>query len=90
MMPDALKALVEGDRIRWLDASETLFPPGQPVEALIVPAHDRDIESSALERGERRVAALRKLMGLQAFSSIADPGAWQRETRDDRELPGRE
>lgn len=34
--------------------------------------------------------AIRNLQKLNAFSSIKDPVAWQREIRKDRPLPGRE
>jgi len=39
---------------------------------------------------EGALAALRKLRELGAFKEIADPVAWQRESRKDRPLPGRD
>lgn len=33
---------------------------------------------------------IRKLQDINAFSSIKDPSAWQREIRKDRPLPGRD
>lgn len=35
-------------------------------------------------------AAFAELERLGTFADIADPGAWQREIRRDRPLPGRE
>lgn len=34
--------------------------------------------------------AIRNLQKVHAFSDIKDPGAWQREIRKDRPLPGRD
>lgn len=41
------------------------------------------------ERGQRIKAAFHTLAALNAFADIADPAAWQREIRQDRQLPGR-
>jgi hypothetical protein len=41
------------------------------------------------ERGKRIKAAFQRLAKMKAFSEIADPVQWQRETRRDRSLPGR-
>ena len=88
-MLTTLKAMVNGDRIQWLEASEQCFPASQPVAALITPLHESG-SLSAEQRAERRLAALKKLASINAFSTIGDPQEWQRETRADRELPGRE
>ena len=40
------------------------------------------------ERGQRMAEILEKLARSQAFAGI-DPVAWQRDVRQDRELPGR-
>ena len=39
---------------------------------------------------ERRKAALAEIRRLNPFRDITDPVAWQRETREDRPLPGRD
>jgi len=84
-----LKAVVNGDRIQWLEASEQSFPASQPIEALITPLQDQPALISPEQKAERRVAALKKLVSISAFSSIGDPQEWQRDSRADRELPGR-
>lgn len=89
-MLTTLKATVQGDRIQWLEDSEGVFPPSRLVQALITPLEEPPAAATLDERSQRRVAALKKLASLTAFSSIPDPGAWQREARADRELPGRE
>jgi hypothetical protein len=85
-----LKAVVHGDKIRWQEAAESVLPTDAPVDVLvtILEAHPNWI--SADEQGRRRVVALQKLVGLNAFSGITDPGQWQAEAREDRELPARE
>ncbi len=42
-----------------------------------------------LKRGERIKDLLNQLAKTKAFSDITDPVAWQRNTREDRPLPGR-
>ena len=47
-------------------------------------------EDDTVARGEKMAEALAKLAAVNAFSEIEDPARWQRETRQDRILPGRE
>ncbi|MBI5385741.1 MAG: hypothetical protein HZA90_13765 [Verrucomicrobia bacterium] len=89
-MLTTLKATVQGDRIQWLEDSEGVFPASRLVQALITPLEEPPVAATPDERSQRRVAALKKLASLNAFSSIQDPVAWQHEVRSDRELPGRE
>jgi hypothetical protein len=89
-MVRTLKAVVSGDRIKWLEASEQSFPVSHSVEALITPLHEQPQSLSAEKQAERRLAALKKLASINAFSTVADPEAWQRDIRADRKLPGRE
>lgn len=89
-MLTTLKATVQGDRIRWLEDSEGAFPPTRLIQALITPLEEPSASPSSAERSQRRVIALKKLAGANAFCGIEDPLAWQRESRTERELPGRE
>ena len=89
-MLTTLKAVVHGDRIEWLEASEDAFPPAQSVTALITPLQPRvDKAASSGQRVERRLAALKSLASINAFSGVSAPDRWQREIREDRDLPGR-
>lgn len=38
----------------------------------------------------RRVAAMEKIRSLNPYRDIVDPVAWQRESREERPLPGRD
>ena len=88
-MLTTLKAVVHGDRIQWLEASEQTFPAEHPVVALITPLQEQAPAVPDQQRAERRLAALKNLASINAFSGIPDPLEWQREARNDRELPGR-
>ncbi|MCX6917651.1 MAG: hypothetical protein NT167_32220 [Verrucomicrobia bacterium] len=88
-MLTTLKAVVQGDRIQWLEASEQTFPAAHPIAALITPLYEQTAGTPEKLRAERRLAALKKLASINAFSGIPDPLEWQREARNDRELPGR-
>lgn len=87
-MLTTLKATVEGDKLHWLESPHDL-PANQPVPVLVTILNGGG-EASAAEQARRRVAVLQKLAALNALSGIEDPTKWQRETRSDRELPGRE
>jgi hypothetical protein len=84
-----LKATVEGDKLRWQESPDGLLPANRPVPVLVTILNGKG-EASAAEQGRRRVTVLQKLAALNALSKIPDPAKWQREIRDDRELPGRE
>lgn len=88
-MLTTLKATVEGDKLCWQESPDGLLPANQPVPVLVTILNGKS-EVSAAEHGHRRVAVLHKLAALNALSKIPDPAKWQREAREDRELPGRE
>jgi hypothetical protein len=84
-----LRAVINGDSIQWLEASEQCFPASHPVEALITPLQEQPTSPSDEQRAERRLSALKKLVSINAFATVEDPQEWQRAIRADRELPGR-
>lgn len=89
-MLNTLKAVVRGDRIDWQERVDNIVSPSQPVEVLVTILENRPAGRSPEEQGRRRVAALRKLAARNAFAAMPDPAQWERETREDRGLPGRE
>lgn len=52
-------------------------------------ASQTDLRASP-EMLRQRAEAFEKLRRLNPFRELADPGAWQREIRKDRPLPGRD
>jgi hypothetical protein len=88
-MLTTLKATVEGDKLHWQEAPGDALPANQPVEVLVTILNGQGDGDSAAAHGRRRVAALQKLVALNGLSGISDPVQWQRELREDRDLPGR-
>ena len=62
------------------------LPDGAQVEVTIT---DTDGSAAGAAMARKRVAALQKLAASGGISSISDPEDWQRQSRVDRELPGR-
>lgn len=86
MTAQTYRAVLRGDRVDWIDP-----PPQRGAETevqitLLQPESDEERRA----RGQRAAAALERLAAAGAFDGIEDPVAWQRETRQDRVLPGRE
>ncbi len=81
------KALLRGDRLEWLGETPesqtdaplrvhvTVLEPEPPVEMLA--------------RGHAMAAVLEQLATRRTFAAITDPVRWQRELRQERNLPGR-
>ena len=78
------EGVLEDDRVRWAgnDMPATDRPLGVHVTVL-------EEENERNERGPRMANALAKLAASGAFSEMEDPSEWQRETRQERPLPGR-
>ena len=90
-MLNTYKAILKGDRLEWSGEAPELTPEDRPVavhvtildeEGVLVPKH--------LSQGQCMAAALEQLAATHALADIADPVAWERETRQDRTLPDRD
>ncbi len=81
----AYRAVLYGNQVRWIDT-----PPKRtrPTEIQVI-FRGEGIRALPAERGPAMAAALEKLARAGTFAALADPIAWQRETRQDRTLPGR-
>ena len=82
-MQRTYEAILSNDRVDWTGEA-----PNQkkPLRVQVTILEDTP---PAQDRGRRMAEALKKLAEIDAFSSIADPVAWQREMRRERSLPGR-
>jgi antitoxin (DNA-binding transcriptional repressor) of toxin-antitoxin stability system len=80
-LPLLLAEVDQDDEIVLTDAHHPI--------AKIIKLEAKTMES-AQERGAKAAALLEQLAQRNTFSEIVDPVAWQRETRQDRQLPGRE
>jgi hypothetical protein len=79
------RAILNGNQIIWVDK-----PPRQikGVEVRITLLR-KTASASKTERGQAMALALAGLAKANALTSIADPVVWQREIRQDRDLPNR-
>ncbi len=82
-MPMTYRALLKGNQLEWQDEA-----PAQAQEQ-VVPVQVTLLERDATVQGERMAAALEKLAALRTFADEDDPAAWERNGRQERELPGR-
>ena len=79
------KAVLRGDHVEWIDDPPT---PPRPVPVHITLLED--IAENPVSRGQEMARLLEAMAQAGGLSGIPDPLAWQRETRQDRPLPGRE
>jgi hypothetical protein len=87
MIAHTYRAVLDGDRVEWIDAPPQ--PQGRTQVEITLVRSETDSERRA--RGRRMAQALQRVAEAGgAFSQIEDPVAWQREIRQDRPLPGRE
>ncbi len=71
------------DLLEWSEGVPQHLAEDRPVKVSVT-----ILEASA-GQGERMADALEKLAQLNVASAITDPAAWEREQREDRDLPGR-
>jgi hypothetical protein len=85
-MLETYPAILRGNRLEWSGDGPGHLPPDQGVRV-----HVTILEKVAdtAERGRRMAAALEELAAIRALKDVTDPAAWERETRQDRPLPGR-
>jgi hypothetical protein len=83
LMLQTYKAILEGNSIKWLAESPVQTEATQVlVTVLSAPKKVSD--------GQAIAALLRQFAQLNQPLSFGDPLEWQKETRTDRVLPGRE
>jgi hypothetical protein len=87
-MPNTYKALLKGDRLEWVEEPPQELRSGQPLTVSVSVVQQPSDSPKA--RGRRMAEALEKLAEINALPDIPHPEAWERETREDRPLPGRD
>ena len=83
-MSAAYRAILHGDRLEW-----TGERPAHPEQGLAVEVTVLGSETSAGD-GLAMAASLEALARSGTFRDVSDPVRWQRETRGERPLPGRD
>ena len=83
-MSKTYKAILHGSTLEWVGEKPALIVEGQEVQVTVwETADNRPSKAQAVQ-------ALRDLAARGGISSFGDALEWQRETRRDRALPGRE
>ncbi|MBW4565411.1 MAG: hypothetical protein KME32_30870 [Mojavia pulchra JT2-VF2] len=83
-MPKTYKAWLKGSRLEWIDEVPK-FGEQQIQVHVTFPDNETALETKS--RGRRMAEILNNLATSEAPN--IDPVVWQRETRQDRSLPGR-
>jgi len=86
-MLQTFRATLRGDSLEWEEEVQCLSRDDAGVQVLVTILEEEPMQEKN-GRGQRMAAVLEKLAQAQAFAGI-DPVAWQRDVRQDRELPGR-
>ena len=89
MLP-TYRAVLHGDHLEWRDEQPERLPPDHGVEVFVTILGNSDSSAAARRRGAAMAAALEKLAAAGGPKSFGDPTEWERETRGERTLPGRE
>lgn len=89
-MLQTYKATLIGNHLEWSGEAPEQIASDQAVEVYVTILKETARSTNDAERGKRMAEALDKLASINALSEISDPSAWQRDERQDRQLPGRD
>lgn len=88
-MLQTYKATLRGNHLEWRgDAPRQT--ENTEIEVHVTILTESHLSSDRVAQGKKMAEALEKLASVNALADIADPSAWQREQRQDRQLPDRE
>jgi hypothetical protein len=85
-MSTTYTGILRNNQIEWTPP----VPPKLPADGVRVQVTLLDAVPNSATQGQQMAAALSRLAANHSVASIDDPLAWERETRQDRELPGRD
>ena len=89
-MRSTYRAVLIGNRLEWRDEEPPSLTPDRGVEVYVT-ILDTSVSPDADEtRGAAMAAALEQLAAAGGPQRFGDAGEWERETREERALPGRE
>lgn len=89
-MLQTYKAILRGNQLEWSGDAPERSREEQPIDVYVTILQETDASSGVAARGRSMADALEKLASINALAEISDPSAWQREERQDRQLPDRE
>ncbi|MCE9526392.1 MAG: hypothetical protein K8R36_10095 [Planctomycetales bacterium] len=86
-MATTYDAILRNNHLEWAATAPVVAPDESlRVKVTVVGA---DVALSEPERQAKIIQALEELAAQGGIQGIPDPAAWQRDVREDRELPGR-
>ena len=85
------KATLRGNRLEWRGDVRKHIPADRAVTVYVTLVDEAPVETEGVagRQGAAMAAALARLAEMNALADIRDAAAWEREARQDRELPGR-
>ncbi len=86
-MPATYDAILRDNQLEW-SATPPAIAPGTAVHVQVIVGLDA-APLSETDRQDQVLSALERIAARGGIESIPDPLAWERETRTDRDLPGR-
>ncbi len=92
-MSSSYLATLRGNRLEWREPPPEDLTEDKAVAVEVTILSESAVAAERQNQGERMAAALSELAssaGERLSQEIPDPAVWQRETRSDRSLPGRE
>lgn len=84
------KAVLHGDVVEWSDEVPDLTATGHAIPVYVTILDEAMYPALPSAGGQQMAAALERLATAHAVGSIPDPVSWQREMRQERDLPGRD
>ena len=90
IMSAAYRAVLRGNRLEWHDEEPEKLPPDRGVEVVVTILDTSDAPTVTRARGAAMAAALERLAAAGGPKSFGDAAEWERDTRKERILPGRD
>jgi hypothetical protein len=85
-MRAAYRAVLHGNHLEWRDEEPKGLSPDRTVEVSVTILEPTDSPATA----QAMAAALERLAAAGGPRSFGDAAGWERDTREERTLPGRE
>jgi hypothetical protein len=83
------RAVLHGNHLEWRDQEPEELPDHE-VEVIVTILDTSESPATTRSRGVAMAAALEQLAASGGPRSFGDAAEWERETREERALPGRE
>lgn len=82
------RAVLRGHILEWLNDKPEQIARDKAVNVHVTILEEETPPLSTIEQGQKMATVLEQLAQTQSSLSSLDPLVWEREMRDERELPG--